>query len=98
VCCLKKLSANTNYLLSPSPVESQQGYLLFIKLKKMKQINVYYLLASLGLVCCFFSIVALYYAGFNAGNEELMLAIVAFFFSAMITTVSILSISYEERK
>jgi hypothetical protein len=65
----------------------------------MKQINVYYCLASLGLVCCVFSIVALYYAGFNnAGHEELMLAIVAFFFSAMITTVSILSISYEERK
>ena len=64
----------------------------------MKQINVYYCLASLGLVCCFFSIIALYYAGFNAGNEELMLAIVAFFFSAMITAVSIWSISYEERK
>jgi hypothetical protein len=41
---------------------------------------------------------AMYYAGFNAGTEELMLAIVAFFFSAMITAVSIWSISYEERK
>jgi len=64
----------------------------------MKQINVYYCLASLGLVCCFFSIVAMYYAGFNAGNEELVLSIIAFFFSAMITAVSIWSISYEERK
>jgi len=64
----------------------------------MKQINVYYCLASLGLVSCFFSIVGLYYAGLNAGHEELMLAIVAFFLSACVTTVAILSISYEERK
>jgi len=40
----------------------------------------------------------MYYAGFNAGNEELVLSIIAFFFSAMITAVSIWSISYEERK
>ena len=64
----------------------------------MNKINVYYLLVSLGLVCCFASITGLYYAGFNAGHEELMLAITAFFLSACITTVAILSISYEERK
>jgi len=64
----------------------------------MKQINVYYLLASLGLVSCFVSIFALYYAGLTAGNDEVMLSVIAFLFSAMITAVSIWSISYEERK